>query len=87
MYLDTTDHFFVMLGQVLDSALIGGVLVRLTLSDGGVVEGVPGAPTSDTSLGEELDDSGYARWIRLAGTRVDLADVRKATIVHPAPPA
>lgn len=82
MDLDTTDHFFVMVGQVLDSALIGGVLVRLTLSDGSVVEGVPGAP-SDAPQGEELDDSGYARWIRLAGTSVDLADVRQATFVHP----
>jgi hypothetical protein len=85
--LDTTDHFFVMVGQVLDSALIGGVLVRLTLSDGGVVEGVPGAPASEGPPGEELDDSGYARWIRLAGTSVDLADVRQATIVRPAAPA
>jgi hypothetical protein len=83
--LDRIDHFFVMVGQVLDSALLGGVLVRLTLSDGGVVEGIPVAPASDMP-GEELDDSGYVRWIHLAGTRVDLADVRQATIVHPAPP-
>jgi hypothetical protein len=84
--LDRIDHYFVMVGQVLDSALIGGVLVRLTLSDGGVVEGVPAGPASDVR-GEELDDSGYVRWIDLAGTRVDLADVRQATIVHPAAPA
>jgi hypothetical protein len=83
-HLDTIDHFFVMVGQVLDSALIGGVVVRLTLSDGGVVEGVPGAPASDVPAGEELDDSGYMRWISLSGTSVDLADVRQATIVHPA---
>ena len=82
-HLDTTDHFFVMVGQALDSALIGGVLVRLTLSDGGEVEGVPVAPVSHAP-GEELDDSGYARWIRLAGVRVDLTDVRQATIVRPA---
>jgi hypothetical protein len=72
-----------MLGQTLDSALIGGVLVRLTLSDGAFVEGVPRAPASDPSPHDELDDSGYVRWINLAGTTVDLADVRQATIVHP----
>jgi hypothetical protein len=80
--LDTTDHFFVMVGQALDSAVIGGVLVRLTLSDGGVVEGVPGAPASAVP-GEELDDSGYVRWFVLDGTRVDLAEVRQATIFRP----
>jgi hypothetical protein len=81
--VDTIDHFHVMVGQVLDNALIGGVLVRLTLSDGGVVEGVPGQPASDIAGRDELDDSGYARRLSLAGTNVDLADVRQATIVYP----
>ena len=82
-HLDATDHFFVMMGQVLDSALIGGVMVRLTLSDGGAVEGVPVVPASDVSPGEELDDSGYRRWVHLGGTHVDLADVRQAAIFCP----
>jgi hypothetical protein len=81
--LDTIDHFFVMVGQLLDNAMIGGVVVRLRLSDGGLVEGVPRSPTSDASLGEELDDSGYARWIGLDGRTVDLTEVREATIVRP----
>jgi hypothetical protein len=81
--LDTIDHFFVMVGLMLDNAMIGGVLVRLTLSDGGVVEGVPGVPASDVSASDELNESGYARWITLAGRTVDLGDVRQATIVHP----
>jgi hypothetical protein len=82
--LDTVDHFFVMVGQILDNALIGGVVVRLTLSDGGVVEGVPGAPASDLWAVDEIDDTGYRRWIRLEGRTVDLSDVRQATIVYPA---
>jgi hypothetical protein len=81
--LDTIDHYFVMVGQTLDNARIGGVLVRLTLSEGGVVEGVPVAPLSGVWPAEEVDDTGYGRWISLGGTTVDLADVRQATIVHP----
>lgn len=83
--LDTIDHFFVMVGQLLDNAKIGGVLVRLTLSDGRVVEGVPDGAMLDVLLGAELYDSGYARWIGLAGSTVDLSDVRDATIVRPLP--
>jgi hypothetical protein len=83
--LDTVDHYFVMVGQLLDNAMIGGVRVRLTLSDGVVVEGVPGAPASDPSAADELDDSGYTRWIGLDGTRIDLTDVREAAIVRPPP--
>ena len=83
--LDTIDHFVVMVGQILDGALIGRVLVRLTLRDGGVVEGVPVAPASTVSPDDELGDSGYRRWITIAGTSVDLSDVREAAIVYPAP--
>ena len=81
--MDRIDHFVVMVGQILDNALIGGVRVRLTLSDGGVVEGVPILPASVVSAADEVDDTGYGRWISLAGTTVDLADVRQATIVYP----
>ena len=85
--MDTTDHFFVMVGQVLDNALTGGVRVRLTLRGGDVVEGVPAESASDVPPGEELDDSGYVRWLHLGETRVDLAEVRQATFFHPPAPA
>jgi len=72
-----------MVGQLLDNALIGGVLVRLTLSDGGVVEGIPLQPASDVQRGDELDDSGYVRCIDLDGRTVDLAEVHEAAILRP----
>ena len=81
---ERVEHFFVMLGQLLDGALIGGVVVRLTLSDGSVVEGIPLAPASDLTRDDELDDSGVVRCIELSSASVDLADVRQAAIVHPA---
>jgi len=76
------EHFFVMVGQLLDSAMIGGLVVRLTLTDGRVVEGVPVSPASDGPQLDELNGTGYARSIDLAGTDVDLAAVRQATIVY-----
>src|SRR4051812_27553985 len=83
--VDSVDHFFVMVGQVLDDARIGGVVVRLTLHDGAVVEGVPSEPVADASRGDEIDDTGYGHRIEVAGASVDLATVRQATIVHPQP--
>jgi hypothetical protein len=80
-------HFFVMLGELIDGARIGGVLVRLTLRDGSVVEGIPLAPASDPARDDQIDDSGVVRRIEFTSARVDLADVREATIVHPALPA
>jgi hypothetical protein len=56
--------------------------VRLTLSDGDTIQGIPGAPAAAVSA-SELDDTGYPRWVTLAGRSVDLADVRQATIVFP----
>ena len=81
---ERVEHLFVMLGQLLDGAVIGGVFVRLTLSDGSMVAGIPLAPASDAARDNELDDTGVVRWIELSSARVDLADVRQAAIVHPA---
>jgi hypothetical protein len=77
------EHFFVMVGQLLDSAMIGGLVVRLTLTNGRVVEGVPVTPAADRARVDELDGTGYPRFIDLAGTDVDLAAVRQATVLSP----
>jgi hypothetical protein len=37
--MDTEEHFFGMVGQMLDDAGIGGLEVCLTLTDGRLVEG------------------------------------------------
>jgi hypothetical protein len=83
--VERVEHFFVMLGQLLDGAMIGGVHVRLTLRDGRVIDGLPLEPASHATVKDELDDTGVRRWIELSGVTVDLTDVREAAIVHPAP--
>jgi hypothetical protein len=83
--VDLTDHYCVVIGQLLDSAFIGGLRVRLTMRNGAIVEGIPRRPiTVAPGAAEELDDSGYARHVDLAGVHVDLAEVRQAAVMHPA---
>ena len=83
--MERVEHFLVMLGQLLDGALIGRVFVRLTLSDGSVVEGIPLEPAADAAReDDQLDDTGVVRLIELSSAPVNLADVREAAIVHPA---
>jgi hypothetical protein len=81
--VDSSDHFLVMVRQLVDDARIGGVPLIFGLSGGDVIEGIPSEPASAASPADELDDTGYARRVELAGVEVDLADVRRATIVHP----
>jgi hypothetical protein len=83
--VDIVDHFFVMVGQLVDNAVIGDVPLIVRLTGGKEVEGIPTEPASDASPDQQLDDTGYARRIELAGTTFALSDVRRATIVHPAP--
>jgi hypothetical protein len=79
------DHYGVVIGQMLDSAFIGGLRVRLTMRNGTIVEGIPARPVTVPPGGlDELDDSGYARHVTLAGVHVDLAEVRQAAVMHPA---
>ncbi len=80
------EHFYVMVEQLLDGARIGGVLVRLTLRDGSVVDGIPLAPTSASARDDQVDDS-VVRQIALTSATVDMADVREATILRPRSPA
>ena len=81
--MDTVEHFFVMVGQLWDSAYVGRLRVRLALSDGRVVECVPTMPASDLTVSEELDDTGYVRWLDVDGTRIDLTEVQLVSVVRP----
>jgi hypothetical protein len=82
--VDLAEHYFVMVGQLIDGARIGGLAVILDMGDGDAIEGVPSRTSPTVSPAEELNDTGYARRVDLAGGSIDLADVRRATIVHPA---
>jgi hypothetical protein len=86
--VDNTDHYRVVIGQMLDSAFIGSLCVRLTMRNGAIVEGIPTRPaTAAPGAADELDDTGYARHVSLAGVLVDLADVCQAAVMHPGPVA
>jgi len=81
--VENSDHFFVMAGQLIDNARIGRIPLIFSLSDGEVVEGVPSEAASPARRTTNVDDTAYARRVELAGIAVDLADVRRATVVHP----
>jgi hypothetical protein len=78
---DLSSHFYTTVGQVLDQAALGGLHVRLELSDGSVVEGVPSGSRPFTDA--ELDDTGYPRHVRVDGQVIVLEWVREAAIIHP----
>ena len=78
---DLSSHFYFAVGQLLDHASLGGLRVRLELSDGRVAEGVPGESGGGDE--RELDDTGYPRRVRVDGHVVALDRVRHASIFHP----
>jgi hypothetical protein len=82
MSLVEAEHFFIMVGRLLDDARLGRLEVRLVMRDGTALDGVPDEWASRAD-GEELDDTGYVREVAIGGVRVDLAEVRQATVVHP----
>ena len=82
--MDNTDHYCVVIGQMLDNAFIGNLRVRLTMRDGTIVDGIPKGPvTVAPGAADELDDTGYAQHVSLAGVHIDLAEVCQATVMHP----
>ena len=81
--VDSADHFFVTVGQLIDNARIGGIPLIFDMRGGEVVEGVPSDAAFTVRPEQELDDTGYARRVELAGIAVDLAEVRRVTVVYP----
>ena len=81
---DLSSHFYATVGQVLDQAALGRLHVRLELSDGSVVIGVPSA--SEVHSDDQLEDTGYPRRIRVEEHVVTLERVRQAAIFHPRSP-
>ena len=81
MDVAASEHFFIMVGRILDDARLGRLSVRLELADGRTIEGVPDDWASGGS--QELDDTGYDRRVAVAGAQLDLESVRQASIIHP----
>lgn len=77
-------HFVAMLGSCWDDARIAGLPMRLELWDGSSLEGVPIDPAHrhDGDV-EELDHTGVAHRLELAGVAVEAADVRMYAAVLP----
>jgi hypothetical protein len=75
-------QFFLSVGRLCADARVGGLSVRLTLSGGDEVVGVP-QPPPETEGGAELDGTGYADSVSVDGVAVALSEVVEATVSHP----
>jgi len=75
-------QFFLSVGRLCGDARIGGLVVRLALTGGEEIVGVP-EPPPETEGPEELDGIGYADSVTIAGVAVALSDVVEASIAYP----
>ena len=75
-------QFFVSVGRLCTDARIGELTVRLTLVGGEEVVGIPQAPPETEGV-EELDSTGYADSVSVAGVAIALSEVVEATVSHP----
>jgi hypothetical protein len=79
---ERTAQFFLSVGRLCGDARIAGLTVHLTLVSGEAIVGVP-EPPPEVQGDEELDDTGYADAVTVAGVAVALSDVVEATLAHP----
>jgi hypothetical protein len=82
---DRAAQFFVSVGRLCGDARVAELVVRLTLTSGEEVVGVP-APPRETDGTDELDGTGYADALTVDGVTVALAEVVEASIAHPESP-
>jgi hypothetical protein len=79
---ERVSQFFVSVGRLCADAHIGRLTVRLTLVSGAEIVGVPDPPPETEGSGE-LDATGYADGVTVAGVAVALSDVIEASVGHP----
>jgi hypothetical protein len=79
---DRVSHFFLTVGRLCEYACTGKFVVRLRLSGGDEVVGVP-EPLRETEGADELDTTGYADGVTIAGVAVALSDVVEASVARP----
>jgi hypothetical protein len=76
-------QFFVGVGRMCADAAIARLRVSLRLASGLEIAGVPDPPAPTEGAGQ-LDETGLADQIAVAGTVVALSDVVEAVLIHPA---
>jgi hypothetical protein len=81
---DRVAHFFVSVGRLCADARVGGLVVRLSLTSGEEVLGIPGPPPA-TEGDDELDTTGYANVLTVDGVAVALSDVAGVSLARPEP--
>jgi hypothetical protein len=81
---DRVAHFFVSVGRLCADARVGRMVVRLSLTSGEEILGVPGPPP-ETEGADELDTTGYADVLTVDGVAVALSDVAAVSLARPEP--
>jgi hypothetical protein len=79
---ERVSQFFLSVGRLCADAHIGRLTVRLTLVSGSEVVGVPDPPPESEGA-DELDATGYADGVNIAGVAVALSDVIEASVGRP----
>ena len=79
---ERVSQFFLSVARLCGDAHTGGLQVRLTLVSGAEIVGVP-EPLPEAEGGDELDATGYADSVTIAGVAVALSEVVEASVGHP----
>lgn len=77
---DRRAHFLTMLGDACAAAALAGFDVELGLVDGTRLSGVPSA---QPTIGEQVDETGYASRLRVDGVDMPVENVTAYTIRSP----
>ena len=81
--MDRLRQFWIGVGGVLESASLAHSTVRLTLSDGRTLEGVPARCPAEVPPRDQLAETGMPLTVSLAGATVEVQDVTEIVLVRP----
>ena len=81
--MDEVRQFWISVGDALESASLAHSTVRVCLSDGRTVEGVPDRSPAGVPCEDQLDETGMPRTVGVDGSPFELLDVTEIVLVRP----
>ena len=72
-----------MVGELCDKARVADVELELTMVDGTVLTGVPRATADHETAADQVDHTGYADRVEIAGDHVELTAISQVSLRLP----
>jgi hypothetical protein len=80
---DLRSHYLITVGEICGMAQTGRMSVRITLSSGRTVIGVPYPKAVESEDEKQVDDTGFSELLEVGGELIRMEEIVELSLPHP----